>query len=316
MKIIRLSDGATVAGAPSCAACFGSFDGVHTGHAALLSAAVKQAKESRGELSAAVWMLRGKSAPGLFLSDERERCELFRAAGIEYVFIEEFDEVRDLSPEEFVRDTVIGRLSCRIAVCGYNFRFGRCAVGDAELFATLMRCFGGRTVTVEPVIYDGAAVSSTRIREALAQGDVSLAAALLGRPYSLRGIVAHGKMLGRTLGFPTANIVPDASCAVPRRGVYLTRCIVDGQVYSAVTNVGRNPTVNDGEGIICESHLLSFFEEIYEKNIEIQFYVRLRDERRFDSIDELSLAVKENIAQCAEWDRRIKESGEASLFDR
>lgn len=310
MKIIRLSDGTLIEKAPLCVAALGNFDGVHLGHAKLLQTAADIAAESCGELQSAVWTLSGlPTGPSSVLTDTDEKCLLFREAGISYAFVQNFEDIRDMSPDSFVKKILTGDMNCRIAVCGYNFSFGKNASGGPELLSRLMKENGAAAEVVPPVTVGSFPVSSTEIRRALSDGDTERAELLLGRPYSVRGTVARGRMLGRTLGFPTANVIPDIGRAVPKNGVYLTRCrIVSdtgsscfGDSFFAVTNVGVRPTVDSGGRLSCESYLLDFSGDIYGKTLETLFYKRLRDEKKFESRDELSAAVHANIEDCRSW---------------
>ncbi len=312
MKIIRLKDGTQVSSAPSCAAAFGNFDGVHAGHRALLGEVVRISSESGGLLAPAVWTLRGfKFGDGKKLTSFSEKCSLFRDAGIEYLFTDNYESVRNLSPYEFISNHVIGKMNCFHSVCGYNFSFGSGASGSSDTMRNLMLASGRDSTVVPPYAVGGSVVSSTAIRELLACGRVAEAAAMLDRPYSLSGVVIHGKALGRTLGFPTANILPEKEFAVPERGVYLTRTLLSSEahtgedVFFSVTNVGVNPTVDGESRIKCESYILDYTGDLYGKNIKVLFYEKLRDEKKFSSVQELTDAVKKNIEDCLEWSRQF-----------
>lgn len=310
MKIIRLADGTPIEKAPLCAVALGNFDGVHLGHAELLRAVSEIVSASGGMLQSAVWTLSGlPTGPSSVLTDIGEKCRLFREAGISYAFVQDFQDIKDMSPESFINDVLIGKMNCRSVVCGYNFTFGKGALGNPEMLYKLMTENGGTVKVISPVTVGSVPVSSTEIRKALSAGDTERAALLLGRPYSIKGTVIHGRMLGRTLGFPTANVIPDTGRAVPENGVYLTRCrIVPGgtdtrgnESFFAVTNVGVKPTVASDGHISCESYLLDFSGDLYGKTVEMLFYKRLRNEKKFASRDELSAAVHGNIEDCRRW---------------
>ncbi len=312
MRIIRLKDGMEVGDAPSCAAAFGNFDGVHTGHRALLTEVVKVSSGSDGALAPAVWTLRGfELGDGKKLTSFSEKCCLFKDAGIEYLFTDDYTEVRSLSPDEFISNHVIEKMNCFHSVCGYNFSFGAGASGSSDTMRNLMLAFGRSSTVVPPYTIGGTVVSSTAVRDLLAGGCTEEAAEMLGRPYSLSGVVIHGKALGRTLGFPTANILPEKEFAVPKRGVYLTRTLFlsDGHIgedgFFSVTNVGINPTVGGEKRIKCESYILDYTGDLYGKNIQILFYKKLRDERKFSNVQELTDAVRQNIEDCREWSRQF-----------
>lgn len=267
----------------------GCFDGVHIAHSRLIEEGRRLARER--ETALAVWTLRGLSKSGhCLLTDTEEKLRLFEALGADAVFISDYEEIRQLSPEQFVHDILICGIGADTVVCGYNFTFGLGAVGNSELLSALMtEC--GRSCTVLPAVtVDGFPVSSTEIRRLLAEGDVARAARLLGRPYSLCGEVVHGRRNGRALGFPTANLSVGASFCIPKNGVYLTSFSVGGQSYPSVTNVGTNPTLG-GNAVTVETYILDFSGDIYGEPARVTFISRDRDELCFSGTDELRAAI-------------------------
>lgn len=302
MKVIYLGASAGAAQTDTCAAngdgvgytaVLGCFDGVHTAHAQLIEAGRRVARETGTAL--AVWTLRGlsKSGRGVLLGEE-EKLGLFRALGVEAVFISDFADVRDLTPKRFVRDVLIGEINAAAVVCGYNFTFGRGAAGNGALLSVLMSERGRRCYVLPEVRLGGRHVSSTEIRRLLSDGDVAGAAQLLGRRYILHGTVAHGKQNGRLLGFPTANLAVDGNIYMPKKGVYLTSFTVGGHCYPSVTNVGTNPTLG-GDSVTVESYILGFSEDIYGEHASVEFIDRDRDELRFSSADELREAIAGSV---------------------
>ena len=228
------------------------------------------------------------------LLGEKEKLEQFRSLGVDAVFISDFSDVRDLSPERFVRDVLIGELNAAAVVCGYNFTFGRGAAGNGALLSALMEERGRRCYVMPEVTLGGLHVSSTEIRRLLSAGDVAGAARLLGRRYALHGTVAHGKQNGRLLGFPTANLAVDGSIYMPKKGVYLTDFVFDGHRIPSVTNVGTNPTLG-GDSVTVESYILDFSDDIYGVCASVEFIERDRDELRFSSADELREAIAGSV---------------------
>jgi riboflavin kinase/FMN adenylyltransferase len=178
---------------------------------------------------------------------------------------------------------------------GENFRFGNRARGDADL---LLAQEAFETRVVEMVEREGEIVSSSHIRGLIATGDVATAARLLGAPFELRGIVAHGDKRGRTLGFPTANLVPDPAHAVPDHGIYATRAIVPGLgEWTAATSIGVRPTFVTGRGLLVEAFLLDFDGDLYGRELRLEFLERTRGERRFESVDALVAQMHDDVAQ-------------------
>jgi len=237
--------------------------------------------------------------PGLLTTLEARREELLRA-GAEEVRVVPFDEaLSKKSPEEFVRDVLVGELGAAAVVVGENFRFGYKAAGDVGDLTRIMREHGGEAYAVE-VRGGEEGINSTRIRSLLLEGEVAEAGKLLGRPYAVRGEVVEGDRRGRTIGFPTANVRPDPAVVVPARGVYACAVRVGEEVHAACTNVGVAPTFERGENRI-EAHMLDFTGDLYGRIVEVLFLERIRGERRFGGVEEL----KEQIGRDVEEARRL-----------
>lgn len=291
----------------------GNFDGVHVGHRAVIGRAVEEAR-SRGTRAVAATfdphpraVLRPGEEPRLLTTPEA-REEMLLELGVDEVRKIRFD--RDLSrksPGGFVHDVLVGELGAGVVVVGENFRFGHKAAGDFDDLRRHMRETGGEAVAV-PILALGEGVNSSRIRASISEGAAREAAELLGRPYSVRGEVVVGDRRGHTIGFPTANVLPDPRVLVPATGVYAGYVRVGNQRYRACTNVGVAPTFDRRERKV-EAHLLDYDGDLYGKTVDVAFLERLRPEKRFDSIDEL----KAQIAQDVEEARRLLaevESGE------
>lgn len=200
-----------------------------------------------------------------------------------------------------MRDVLVGEVGAGAVVVGENFRFGHRAAGDLDDLRRLMQACGGEAIGV-PLhgANGGEEINSTRIRAMISTGDVTDASRLLGRPYAIRGRVVEGDRRGRTIGFPTANVLPDPALVVPARGVYAGYAHVDEEKYAVCTNVGVAPTFERGESRI-EAYLLGFEGDLYGREIEVSFTARIREERRFSGVEEL----KEQIARDVEEARRI-----------
>jgi riboflavin kinase/FMN adenylyltransferase len=203
-------------------------------------------------------------------------------------------EFAQVEAEPYVADVLLGLLRAREIVVGFNHAFGRGAHGTPELLARLAGPAGVRVHVVPPLTVGGVAVSSTSIRESLRQGDVERAGTLLGRPYTLRGVVARGAARGRLLGFPTANLAAPPDLLVAD-GVYAARAAWDGESAPAVVNVGVRPTF-DGATRLVEAHLLDAAPDLYGRRLAVAFLRRIRPERRFDSIDALRAQIVEDVA--------------------
>jgi riboflavin kinase/FMN adenylyltransferase len=285
----------------------GNFDGVHLGHQAVLRRAVEEGRGRGGRIVAATFdphprvVLGPGEQPKLLTTLELRREALLRY-GADEVWVIRFDEyLSRKSPEEFVRDVLVGEIGAGAVVVGENFRFGHRAAGDVGDLERLMRRFGGEAYSVPVRSEDGVVgINSTHIRELIANGEVAEAAQQLGRPYVLRGEVIVGDRRGRSIGFPTANVLPDPRVVVPGRGVYAGFVRVGKDMYAACTNVGVAPTFERGYGRV-EPHLLDFEGDLYGLVVDVSFVWRIRSEKRFSGVDEL----KAQIARDVEEARRI-----------
>ncbi len=291
MEIIRLSSDTLPPTDTECAVALGFFDGMHRGHRALLKKTVSVAAERR--LASAVLTFDSVYKSGApRLCDTYDRICHFADADIDYVFLCDFEQMRFDSPDYFVTETLTRICRAKVALCGFNFRFGAGAAGDAALLGTLMRSCGGDTVVLPPLsLSDGTLISSSAIRAAVERGDMSYAAALLGRPFSIDTPVEHGKALGRTLGFPTINQFFPPLSVIPAYGVYAVCCTVDSEVHLGVANVGVRPTV-DGNNPNCETHILGYTGDLYDLRVRVEFLEMLRPERRFDSVEALKQQIE------------------------
>ncbi len=274
-------------------AAIGMFDGVHLGHRFLIGRLADEA-HARGMRAVAVTFSRHPLAviaperePGL-LTSAHEKCRLLREAGADEVVMIDFTpELRKLTAEQFMRQ-LHDRHAIESLVIGYDHRFGSDSPKSEDYPAIGERA--GVEVTIAPPRDEGQTqISSSMVRRQLAQGDVEGAAAALGRPYSLDGIVESGKQLGRTIGFPTANLRPDTARMLPAEGVYAARAILpDGQTHPAMVNIGRRPTVDaTGAPLSIEAHLIGYEGDLYGSRLDLQFMKRLRGECRFDTVDAL-----------------------------
>lgn len=287
----------------------GNFDGVHRGHLALVARAVALAA-ARGVPAVALTfdphpaaVLRPEAAPGL-LQTLDDRVAALRAAGVDDVVVRRFDAaLAALDPAAFVADVLVGELGAGAVVVGENFRFGRGAAGDVARLRELGAATGLAVEAVPLVGGDGAAVSSSALRAALAAGDVAAVAAGLGRPYALEGEVVRGDGRGRTIGVPTANVAVGADRALPGDGVYA--CRVTGTDAAgapvagpAVVNVGRRPTF-DGAGRTVEAHLLDAGPDLdlYGGRLRLEPVARIRGEQRFPGPEALVARIREDVAE-------------------
>jgi riboflavin kinase / FMN adenylyltransferase len=268
----------------------GEFDGVHRGHREVIRGADTVLTFEPHPRT----VVAPDSAPKL-LTSLAIKADLIASLGVEELVVIPFDGDRMAqTAQEFIDHELIGRLGAQRVSVGENFRFGNKARGDADL---LRAQDAFETQVVEMVELDGEIISSTHIRGLVAVGDVAGAARFLGAPFQMRGTVAHGDKRGRTLGFPTANLVPDPKLVVPDHGIYACRARVDGETHIAATNVGVRPTFTTGRGLLVEAFLLDFEGDIYDHELQLDFLARLRGEKRFDSVEALVEQMDQDVVQ-------------------
>lgn len=281
----------------------GNFDGVHLGHQVVLRRAVEEGRRRSEPVVAATFhphpraVLRPGEEPPL-LSTLEMRRELLLRYGADEVYVIRFDkELSQKSPEEFARDVLVGEIGSSAVVVGENFRFGHRASGNLDDLRRLMRSYGGDAIGVPLHGANGdEEINSTRIRAMISTGAVTDAGRLLGRPYAVRGRVVEGDRRGRTIGFPTANLLPDPAVVVPARGVYAGYACVGEKRYAVCTNVGVAPTFERGESKV-EAHLLQFDGDLYGRTIDVSFTARIRDERRFSGVEELKAQIARDVEE-------------------
>jgi len=280
----------------------GMFAGIHLGHRALIGQTVTEANRLGAKPVVFTFLNHPMEVLGggvRLLSSIPERDDLLRALGAEEVYSVAFTrELAALSAEQFV-DLLLERWDVRSLVVGYNYTCGVRGAGTPETLTKIGKVRGFSVLVVPPVLLEGSAVSSTRVREALEQGDVELAQRMLKRRYTLAGMVIENRRIGRRIGFPTANIAPETNRVIPKDGVYSTIACVNGADYRAVTNIGTNPTVH-GDHLSIETHMIDFDQDIYGERLTVAFQKYLRGELMFSSLDELKEQIRLDIARAAE----------------
>lgn len=276
-----------------CVVALGCFDGLHIGHQALLCRALKEA--DKRSLPLVVYSPESRKGQA-FLTTPAEKQAMLYAFGANKVILADFDAIKDLDADAFVSEILLKQLNCRAAVCGYNFRFGKFAAGDCVCLSNLLRRKGADTVVLPAVQKDGADVSSTRIRTLLQEGKIEAANVLLAEPFSVTGNVTEGRKIGRTLGFPTANLVFAKGKLIPKNGVYYCRVQTAFGLFGAIANVGVRPTFDDRLQIpVLEAHLFCFDQALYGSEIRVSLVSFLRPEMKFSAPEELAATVRHDI---------------------
>ena len=276
----------------------GNFDGIHIGHQELFGLAQKVGREKNMKtvlLSFSphpTWILGNSPKPLLMTREEKKKRIENKEIDIyiEYPFSV---ELANMSAELFITEILLDKLNCKAVVIGNDYFFGRNKEGNVELMQSLGAKHNFEVFIVDEVMLENVIVSSTVIRDLILKGNIDLANKLIGQPYSISGIVVKGKQLGRTLGFPTVNIIPDSMKVLPLNGVYISKTHILGGQYYSLTNIGSNPTVN-GKQKMVETFIFDFCCEVYGENIEVEILKPIREEAKFASLDELTRQMNQD----------------------
>ncbi len=277
----------------------GTFDGLHKGHSAVLNAALN----FKNLIPVAVTFSEppkrktlGTFVPMLLNSDRKN--EMLTELGFAEIFVLDYDEVHDIGPVEFL-DILFEKYEVKAIVCGFNYRFGKGGQGDAALMSHYCSDHGAEAVVVPATTVSGQTVSSSLIRELIANGNISFANALLGRPFSFESEVIHGEERGRTMGFPTINQYLSKHLVQPRAGVYAARVRIGADSYRGLTNIGDNPTIGS-DSFRSETYVFDFDKDVYGQTARIELLRFIRAEMKFESIDALRAQVLEDIERAKE----------------
>lgn len=272
----------------------GTFDGVHLGHRMILDEVVRHAKEINGESI----VLTFEPHPRKLLFPEQslklitpleEKIQLIAAEGIEHIVVAPFNKAfANLSATDYIEHFLVKYFHPESIIIGYDHHFGHDRKGDIHLLKEFQTDYNFKVYEIPAQLIDAAAVSSTKIRHAIMEGNVQEAAHMIGRNYSLKGNVVEGAKLGRTIGFPTANIQPDDNDQLlPAVGVYAVKIEIGNELYKGMLNIGYKPTVTEEKKLAIEVHIFDFDKDIYNETVNIIFVERLRDEQKFPSLDAL-----------------------------
>ena len=283
-----------------CAVALGFFDGVHAGHRALIGRCTEEA-EKRSLMSCVFTFVSEddnlKSSSERLYSTE-EKLRLIEDMGVDCAVVARLSDIKDYTPECFVRQILTGQLNARLTLCGYNFRYGKGAEGNCQTLTEQMRALGLDSVILDKITFEGREVSTTEIKRLLAEGDIEEANRLLKIPYHIEGTVEHGLGVGRLHGFPTVNLSLQNSVKL-KLGVYRSAVSVGGSIYHGLTNVGVCPTVQERE-VHAETTILDFDSDVYGERIEVYLLGYVREEKKFGSIDELKEQIEKDKIKAKE----------------
>lgn len=281
----------------------GMFDGVHVGHQKIIQQVCAAAEEIQGEsVLLSFWphpqVVFGKTENFKILSTLEEKYRLLELYGLDHCIILPFNlEFSKISAEEYIQTILHKGIHVKKIVIGYDHRYGHKGSGDFTLLKSFEESLGFTVEEISAFTLEEVAVSSTKIRHALQEGNVEKAQTYLGYTYSLEGSVVHGNKIGRTLGFPTANIIPkDSYKIIPEKGVYVAKIEHNKNIYAAVVSVGLNPTIEkNNTELKIEAHILDFSADIYDQNLRVFFMSKLREEQTYASLDELKQAISNDV---------------------
>ncbi|QUH26330.1 bifunctional riboflavin kinase/FAD synthetase [Serpentinicella alkaliphila] len=279
----------------------GNFDGIHIGHQSLITTLLHECAENNLEscvytfLNHPLSIITKTNASPMQITNLHMKERIFEFHGLDILFLDEFNEAfMNQSPEEFVVEILVKKLKCKVVVVGFDYRFGSKGLGDTELLKELGKEYSFKVIVVEPVEIDGIKVSSTKIRALIVNGEIEQANEFLGRPFTLAGQVVHGEGRGRKLGFPTANISINPGQLIPQLGVYATEVVFEGKRYIGATSISSKPTFGN-QDITVETFILDFSEIAYDKNIEIIFTKKVRNQTKFNNEQELIDQIQKDI---------------------
>ncbi len=297
MKYIRNVD--TYESPAATALTLGKFDGVHRGHRKLIAEIHRLAREEEWQTAVFTFDVAPQivmgARPQQMLMTNPERAEIMRELNVDQLIECPFTEkLKFMTAEDFVRDIIVGKLHAKAVVVGTDFHFGKNRSGSPEFLAQIAGKYGFRVLVIEKEKDGSRDISSTYIREELAGGRIEKVTELLGYPYFVTGQIVHGRQLGRTLGFPTINQIPDPAKMLPPHGVYFSRTLVGGRLYQGITNIGVKPTV-DGSRLGLETYLFDCSLDLYDQQARVELLHYRRPEVKFSSVEELKNQVDRDI---------------------
>lgn len=273
----------------------GNFDGVHLGHQKLINSAIEFAKDNNYECIIYTFSTLANNKKYIMTKDEK--IETLKSFDISKVYVDDFYSVKNYNASEFINEILKNKLNAEVVFCGYNYTFACNKSANIDILKNIIK-----TVVIDEFKYKGETVSSSAIRKYIEQANIKKANELLNKNFIISGLVIHGKELGRKIGYPTANIKPNALKIMPKNGVYGVKIRIenDENTYMGIMNIGTNPTVSDKQEVIIETHILDFNKDIYGKNLKIYVYENIRFEKKFDNIDMLINQIKIDIEKWKE----------------
>ena len=283
----------------------GKFDGIHKGHQKLMKkvlekreAGLKSVVFTFGQMPGTVFL--GNKGRTILTKEERQRH--LESMGIDYMVECPFvPQIIQMEPEKFIEEILVNQLHVKYVAVGPDFRFGHNRKGDCRMLQELSSVYGYEVEVLEKECLDDKIISSTYVRDMLEKGEMESVANLLGYPYYVAGTVIHGHKIGRRIGIPTTNLLPDEEKMLPPNGVYLTKTLFEGKEIFGITNIGVKPTISGEEAKGIETHLFEFDGDLYGKELTVEFYAFRRPEQKFDSLDQLKAQLTDDINWGHQW---------------
>lgn len=285
-------------GSKNSVVALGIFDGVHLGHRCILEKTISKTASGLKPVvftfkSSSLTTKHGKDFKYIYTDGQKEM--LLSKIGINEIISENFNDICNLSGEEFVSEFLVKKMSAACVVCGNDYRFGKNAEYGAKKLSELCSPYSIEVIRISDVNMDGEKISSQQIRELLSYGAVNTVNELLGRRYFIMQDVEQGNRIGRTIGFPTINQKFAEGQLIPKPGVYATNVTIDGEEYKGVTNIGKKPTISDNNEIVAETHILGFEGDLYGRTVEVCFENFMRSEIKFASVEDLKARIRSDI---------------------
>lgn len=277
------------------AVALGLFDGVHLGHKKVIDMAVK----NKNYKSAVLTFTTKKDRPTKKLQQKdiltvNQRLSCLESLNVDYVYIPDFDDIKNLTPKQFINNILQDVINAKIIYCGQDFRFGKNAVGDVTLLNKICKDIGIEVFVVGQEYYKDEVISATNIRKFIQQGQIDKANELLGYNYFIEEVVKHGYHIGRTIKFPTINQELSENICLPKFGVYISSVDINGKMYKSITNIGVKPTITGKRKPLAETHIIDFNGDLYGQKLKVKLYKFVRIERKFDSIDGLKKEISQD----------------------
>lgn len=292
----------------------GTFDGVHIGHQDILKEVIRRSGNNSGRNFLVTFnphprlVLNSNSNKINILTTLEEKLDLLAGYGVENTLVVNFTkEFSQLSSETFIRDYLYGKIGIKDIIIGHDHQFGKDREGNKITLEKIGSDLGFKVDIIGPVSVGGQVISSTKIRHSLINGEMETASKYLGRPYSFQGKVIQGDKRGRTLGFPTANIFVESEKLLPKNGIYAGRILIDGQIFEGVMSIGVRPTFYSTAVLLPEFHIFNFDRDVYGKNVKVEIIKYIREERKYNFIEDLISQIKIDVISAVEILKNYKE---------